>query len=265
MTRLPTPGGDDGQWGAILNDFLTRAHETDGALKADSITESMLASGVTTKLNGGVSSVNAKTGDVTLAASDVGAATLTHVHAIADVTGLQAQLSALSSNGNEFCAALGVVAWTVDPEVATFSATQANTHLGAVYLSAGQTITALSVPVKTAGAGLTLGILAVYDGNFNMVAQTPNTPSAFQATGWRTVNLSASYTVPTSGLYYLGSGWFGTTLPAVFNIQHDSSLSQNFPGGKPRGVHAAVPSGGALPDPATPTGNYTNHPLIVAL
>lgn len=31
--RLPQPGGDQGQWGNILNDFLYVAHNTDGSLK----------------------------------------------------------------------------------------------------------------------------------------------------------------------------------------------------------------------------------------
>lgn len=34
MTRLPQPGADDGTWGAILNDFLSVEHNTDGTLKA---------------------------------------------------------------------------------------------------------------------------------------------------------------------------------------------------------------------------------------
>jgi hypothetical protein len=33
MTRLPTPGGDDGAWGSILNDFLSVEHNSDGTLK----------------------------------------------------------------------------------------------------------------------------------------------------------------------------------------------------------------------------------------
>lgn len=32
--RLPQPGGDDGQWGDILNEFLQVAHNSDGSLKA---------------------------------------------------------------------------------------------------------------------------------------------------------------------------------------------------------------------------------------
>ena len=33
MTRLPTPGGDAGQWGQLLNDFLDVEHNADGTLK----------------------------------------------------------------------------------------------------------------------------------------------------------------------------------------------------------------------------------------
>lgn len=33
MARLPTPGGDAGNWGEILNDFLRQEHNADGSLK----------------------------------------------------------------------------------------------------------------------------------------------------------------------------------------------------------------------------------------
>lgn len=33
MSRLPTPGQDSGQWGSILNDYLSQAHNSDGTLK----------------------------------------------------------------------------------------------------------------------------------------------------------------------------------------------------------------------------------------
>ena len=34
MARLPTPGGDQGTWGDILNAFLTTSHNTDGTTKS---------------------------------------------------------------------------------------------------------------------------------------------------------------------------------------------------------------------------------------
>lgn len=33
MTRLPKPGSDNGQWGDILNDYLSQSHASDGSLK----------------------------------------------------------------------------------------------------------------------------------------------------------------------------------------------------------------------------------------
>jgi hypothetical protein len=66
MSRLPTPGADNGQWGTILNEFLDVSHTTSGALKPPAIPAA-----------GGVTSVNGKlpsNGAVTLTASDVGAA-----------------------------------------------------------------------------------------------------------------------------------------------------------------------------------------------
>ena len=43
MSRLPTPGQDDGQWGSILNDYLSQAHNSDGSLKDGSVTTSTIA------------------------------------------------------------------------------------------------------------------------------------------------------------------------------------------------------------------------------
>lgn len=43
MARLPQPGGDDGSWGSILNDYLAQAHNSDGTLKNNSVTAAQLA------------------------------------------------------------------------------------------------------------------------------------------------------------------------------------------------------------------------------
>ena len=37
MARLPTPGGDSGNWGSILNDFLKQSHTSGGQLKSSAI------------------------------------------------------------------------------------------------------------------------------------------------------------------------------------------------------------------------------------
>ncbi len=51
MARLPIPGADSGNWGQILNDFLSAAHKADGSIKDNIISETNLSSSVTTKLN----------------------------------------------------------------------------------------------------------------------------------------------------------------------------------------------------------------------
>jgi len=42
MARLPEPGGDEGQWGGILNDFLQAAHTSGGLLKNNSVSTDTL-------------------------------------------------------------------------------------------------------------------------------------------------------------------------------------------------------------------------------
>lgn len=48
MARLPQPGGDSGNWGTILNDYLAQAHKPDGTLKDDSVTASTIQDGSVT-------------------------------------------------------------------------------------------------------------------------------------------------------------------------------------------------------------------------
>lgn len=43
MARLPNPGGDEGTWGNVLNDFLGTVHNTDGTLKDNVVSSSVLA------------------------------------------------------------------------------------------------------------------------------------------------------------------------------------------------------------------------------
>jgi hypothetical protein len=88
MARLPVPGSDDGSWGTILNDFLSQTHSTDGTLKPNIVTGTSIQNGAISeakldpsaqaKLNSGgtagVTTVNTRSGAVTLTAADVGLA-----------------------------------------------------------------------------------------------------------------------------------------------------------------------------------------------
>ena len=67
MTRLPTPGGDDGTWGEILNSFLAVSLNNDGTLNTSSLIQA-----------GAITTINSKTpinGSISLGASDIGALT----------------------------------------------------------------------------------------------------------------------------------------------------------------------------------------------
>lgn len=88
--RLPTPGGDDGTWGDVLNNFLDVSHNPDGTLSSATVGTSQIQNNAVTnaqldsptqsavsKANSSVQSVNTRTpngaGAVTLQASDVSA------------------------------------------------------------------------------------------------------------------------------------------------------------------------------------------------
>ena len=51
VARLPIPGGDEGNWGQILNDFLAQTLKNDGTIKDNVIPESSLAAPVQAKIN----------------------------------------------------------------------------------------------------------------------------------------------------------------------------------------------------------------------
>lgn len=51
MVRLPIPGSDEGEWGKILNEYLSQAHKFDGTLKDSIITNSNLAQDVKDKID----------------------------------------------------------------------------------------------------------------------------------------------------------------------------------------------------------------------
>jgi hypothetical protein len=80
MARLPTPGKDNGTWGAILNGFLEISHNGDGTLR----TTAIYKAGGVTKING----KNPVNGAITLTASNVSALPAnTKLSGLADTSG----------------------------------------------------------------------------------------------------------------------------------------------------------------------------------
>lgn len=161
--------------------------------------------------------------------------------------------------------ALGLVAWTIDPEVAgTGTGASSNPKGSAVWLLAGTVITYLAVPVTVAGSGMTDAQLGIVDANMNLVASTPSTPAAFNGTtGWIELALSAPYTVPADGVYYLVASYAGTTKPSCSSIAIAGMPSAtSLPGGKRKTISYGVVQG-TLPNPWVPV-DAGLIPVIVA-
>ena len=119
MTRLPTPGGDNGDWGDILNAFLEVSHKSDGTLsnnvvgtnqiQNNSVTNTQLDTPTQTaiaKANNAVPNTTTVNGhalssNITLTASDVSAVPTSQLGAsggVATLTGTTLTSSQLPSS-----------------------------------------------------------------------------------------------------------------------------------------------------------------------
>lgn len=103
------------------------------------------------------------------------------------------------------------------PEVNTTAGASGTLFLQAVYLRAGQVISNITVYSATTAAATTSNLFfALYDGARNLLAQTANQGAyTWAANSAKTLALSASYRVPTSGLYYVGVLQVATTIATL--------------------------------------------------
>lgn len=84
MARLPTPGADAGQWGDILNEYLSQSHADDGTLKGGSVGAPQL-----------------RPSAVTNAAIADGAIQQSKIAGLPDVLASKADAAALSAKAND--------------------------------------------------------------------------------------------------------------------------------------------------------------------
>jgi hypothetical protein len=176
-------------------------------------------------------------------------------------TGPQGATGAQGPSGaNAVAQASGLVAWTYDPSlISTSVADNSGTiHGGAVWLQQGDTIHWLSEFVTAPGSGMTAGGYAIYNSNLHLVAQTPDSPNAFQsapADSWLKLSLTSPYTVPSSGLYYLVDLVAGTQTPSIGIVQQtgaDLNARNVLPSQVPLEVRD-VPATSAFPSTFTTT------------
>lgn len=137
MARLPKVGGDRGNWGVILNEYLSQAHDDDGTLKDNSVTSNTIAPGAVTKSTVGLSNVNNTSDEdkpVSTAAQsaldakqDVGTLATDVAAHVSDGSALETALDTAIAETVESAAALpphkvadddneprGVISWTFD-------------------------------------------------------------------------------------------------------------------------------------------------------
>lgn len=96
----------------------------------------------------------------------------------------------------------------------------------AIELLAGQVVSTISFfAAGTAGGGMTNQWFSLWDANRNLLGVTNDDG----ATAWtipsrKTLTLTAPYTVPTSGLYYLGIVVVGSTMPSLMGASGSAAL-----------------------------------------
>lgn len=138
------------------------------------------------------------------------------------------------SNGGEYPATLIIDPWNYDVPtgfvaqtcprtlagVNISALTSGSLYLQAIYLMAGEKISNISFCSGATQAGTpTNQFFALYDINRNLLAQTANaTTTAWAANTFVTRALTATYTVPTTGLYYVGIMVTATTVPTLAGL-----------------------------------------------
>lgn len=136
--------------------------------------------------------------------------------------------------------------------------------LTALYLQAGEVVTSLTfISGTTAGATLTHTWFALYDFTTRaLIRQTNDDTSAAWATATvKTLNLSSTYTVPTTGLYFAGINVTGTTVPTIIGNTTSTALLGLTPlinGSSTTGLTATAPATAAAPSA------IAGQPLVLA-
>ena len=162
----------------------------------------------------------------------------------------------VQADPNAMAEALGFVGFAGGDPAGILQAAQDSTgsiHGSGIWLPAGKTISKLAELVTVAGATMTHGILGLFDSGFNLLAQSADTPAAFQATGWIELSLGSPYVTPAAGMYYVADLLAGTTMPTTGNLGSLAATNARaqLPGGLWRYFTMAGPLA-AFPSPLTP-------------
>jgi hypothetical protein len=171
---------------------------------------------------------------------------------------LQSQYSALSPLDN--WGITGSKAETMDrvycPEVNTTIATTGQIYLQAIWLQIGTIVSNITFSSATTAAGTpTHYCFALYDSSRNLLATTADqTTTAWAANTVKTLPVTAAYTVPSTGIYYLAFMMVATTVCTVKGgtARTDGTLSFTAP--IISGVSGTAYSTGTAPSNVTAIG-----------
>lgn len=203
MSRLPTPGSDDGKWGDILNDFLAVSHNSDGTLK-NAATQSDL-SGKYTLPSGGIPEtdlaqpVKDKLNTVGTVADD----SITNIKVAANAAIAKSKLAPLNiadsdiASGGLTTAALSASAGIVAGQLA--SGVQASLTKADNALPAANLDTQTATNVNNTSSETTTALKTNYH---QISSQTVTMPSGL---GWNSMAFTATVQDMPGGIRSLGS------------------------------------------------------------
>ena len=182
MARLPQPGGDVGNWGQILNEYLSQVHNGDGTLKPNIIQSANLA----TDAVNNAALANGSVSNTTLAVSG----------------GLDGQVLMKDSSqagGLSWTSASGGAATTLGGDL---SGTAANAQIvaGAVgtaeladgAVSSAKLSSALSTALSNKADASSLSAVAT-SGSYSDLTNTPSIPAQFAPIAGTNITLSGTY------------------------------------------------------------------------
>ncbi len=224
MARLPQPGGDTGNWGDILNDYLLQAHNSDGSIKDVGVVADKADDSAVLHKAGSETVTGAKdfTGGATINGTGIvvtsaigtagGVASLdgaTKVPFAQLPTGTGASQAAIGNhthapnnapNSVYPLSAIGAFAASCDLDSVTLDSTLAAAFFARIFIPANTPIVSAGIHV-TAAATLSGGGengFGVYDDSGNFIASTPSDNNLWTATGWRSKSFSTPIAAQSS-------------------------------------------------------------------
>jgi hypothetical protein len=244
--RLPTVGGDDGNWGQILNDFLSVEHNADGSLKRGSDINSANSTASTA-----VQSVNGKSGtQVTLSASDVGAAAADQLGiangvATLDNSSINMQAPKLHAASHQSGSTDDLSSYLLDRRrfnlrsVMEYGAVGDMNQPGTtITLTSGSPIATMGVPV---GSPPVAGQTLVTDTAGNYI---------IQAVSGTTITFTTDATASGTMKFF-----YGTDCTAAFNLFFADCFANKYAGYVPSGRYLITNTIG-IPEPGNPAGLF---------